>query len=66
MNGTYTLSSDDLQQQVSVPADLLEQIDEQLGEEFVDRKDFVRAAIRYYLAHVQGRNDQDMIKKSVL
>jgi Arc/MetJ-type ribon-helix-helix transcriptional regulator len=37
---------------VMLPANLLAQIDAQVGSAFVDRDDFMRAAVRYYLEHI--------------
>lgn len=39
---------------VTLPANLLAQIDSQVGSAFVDREDFLRAAVRYYLEHIHA------------
>ena len=43
------LRTDDTQQNISVPADLIQQIDEYLGQEHLTREEFVKAAIRHYV-----------------
>lgn len=46
-----SLSSDQLL--VTLPANLLAQIDALVGGEFIDREDFIRAAVRRYLEYMQ-------------
>lgn len=50
------MQSDDSQQTITVPSDLLEQVDEQLNPEFRDREEFVAIALRHYLAHYDADN----------
>jgi len=38
---------------VSLPANVIAQIDAVVGSEFTDRDDFVRAAVRHYLEYLQ-------------
>ncbi|MBX6334604.1 ribbon-helix-helix protein, CopG family [Candidatus Saccharibacteria bacterium] len=38
---------------VSLPANLIAQIDAVVGSEFTDRDDFIRAAVRHYLEYLQ-------------
>lgn len=47
------LRTNDTQEQVSIPLDLLEQIDEKLGTKFKSREDFINEALRHRLAHLQ-------------
>lgn len=47
------LRSNDAQQQISIPTDLLQQIDEQLGTKFKSREEFINEAVRHRLAHLQ-------------
>lgn len=42
---------------VTLPANMLAQIDAQIGGGFVDRQDFLRSAARYYLEHMQRANN---------
>lgn len=51
MYGNVYSQTDDTQQQVMLPADLLEQVDERLNPELKDRNEFVKAALRHFLAH---------------
>ena len=39
---------------VVLPANLLAQIDAQVGNTFVDRQDFIRSAVRRYLEYLQS------------
>ena len=39
---------------VVLPANLLAQIDAQVGATFVDREDFIRSAVRRYLEYLQS------------
>jgi metal-responsive CopG/Arc/MetJ family transcriptional regulator len=41
---------------VTLPSNLIAQIDARVGAEFADRADFMRAAARYYLEHMQERS----------
>lgn len=47
---------------VVLPANLIAQIDAQVGSTFVDREDFIRSAVRRYLEYLQsvstGRDDE--------
>jgi Arc/MetJ-type ribon-helix-helix transcriptional regulator len=48
---------------VALPANLIAQIDAQVGGAFTDRDDFIRSAVRYYLEHIretQGAALQDI------
>lgn len=38
---------------VSLPANVIAQIDAVVGSEFTDRDDFMRAAVRHYLEYLQ-------------
>lgn len=38
---------------VSLPANIIAQIDAVVGSEFTDRDDFMRAAVRHYLEYLQ-------------
>lgn len=39
---------------VNVPGNLMAQIDAQVGSNFVDRDEFIRAAIRHYIEALQA------------
>lgn len=39
---------------ITLPSNLLAQIDAQIGGDFVDREDFMRAAARHYLEYEQS------------
>lgn len=41
---------------ITLPTNLLAQIDAQVGGDFVDREDFIRAAARHYLEYEQSAN----------
>lgn len=43
------LLTDDTQQEITIPADLVQQIDDFLGTEHETREEFVKAAIRHYV-----------------
>lgn len=47
------LRTSDAQTQVCIPLDLLEQIDEKLGDQFTSREEFISEALRHRLAHMQ-------------
>lgn len=47
------LRTNDIQQQVSIPIDLLQQIDEKIGTQFKSREEFITEALRHRLAHLQ-------------
>lgn len=47
------LRTNDTQQSVSIPLDLLQQIDELLGTKFKSREEFINEALRHRLAHMQ-------------
>jgi|GEM_PF-5635025 len=47
------LRTNDIQAQVTIPLDLLQQIDEKLGTQFKSREEFINDAIRHRLAHLQ-------------
>jgi metal-responsive CopG/Arc/MetJ family transcriptional regulator len=40
--------------QVAVPAELVATVDELVGQQFIDREEFVREAIRRYVEHIQA------------
>lgn len=40
---------------IDLPSNIMAQIDAQVGVEFVDRADFIRAAVRHYLEYLQER-----------
>lgn len=40
--------------QVALPTNILAQIDAQVGSSFVDREDFIRAAVRRYLEYLHA------------
>lgn len=49
--------------QVVLPANLIAQIDAQVGSAFVDREDFIRSAVRRYLEYLQSvshAHDEDI------
>ena len=50
------MNSDD-QITLSLPANLLAQIDAQVGANFTDRQDFIRSAVRDYLMDMQERTN---------
>jgi metal-responsive CopG/Arc/MetJ family transcriptional regulator len=43
---------------VALPANMLAQIDAQVGSGFVDRQEFIRAAVRHYLEYMQAANNR--------
>lgn len=45
---------------VTIPGNLMTQIDAQVGAEFVDRNDFILAASRHYLDYLRSRGGDDM------
>jgi metal-responsive CopG/Arc/MetJ family transcriptional regulator len=45
---------------LDLPSNLIAQIDAQIGSEFADRADFMRAATRHYLEHMQNRSIIEM------
>lgn len=49
------LRTNDSQQQINIPLDLLQQIDEKLGlgTQFKSREEFINEALRHRLAHLQ-------------
>lgn len=47
------LRTNDAQQQISIPLDLLQQIDDILGTKFTSREEFINEALRHRLAHLQ-------------
>lgn len=51
MYGNAYSQTDDTQQQVLLPADLLEQVDERLSPQLENRNEFVKAALRHFLTH---------------
>lgn len=48
-------SNDTDQITIDLPANIMAQIDAQVGAEFVDRADFIRSAVRHYLEYLQDR-----------
>lgn len=58
---TSFLSSDD-QTTVTISADLVQQINEQLGEEYIRPDDFVETAVRQQLAALQHA-DNSVLKE---
>jgi metal-responsive CopG/Arc/MetJ family transcriptional regulator len=50
MRGQQHYYSDDEEEFVALPTDVLEQIDEQLGVQYKNRTDFIRAATHAYIA----------------
>jgi len=42
---------------LTLPANLMAQIDAQVGGEFTDREEFIRAAIRRYLEYLQDKTN---------
>lgn len=51
MNDDFTNDQDRLT--VSLPANMIAQIDAVVGSQFTDRDDFLRAATRHYLEYLQ-------------
>lgn len=45
---------------VSIPGNLMAQIDAQVGSEFADRSDFVLAAVRHYLEYLQNKSNMNV------
>ena len=43
---------------VMLPGNLLAQVDAQVGSNFVDRDEFVRAAVRHYVEFLQSSGGQ--------
>lgn len=43
------------QVKITLPTNVMTQIDAQVGSEFTDRDDFMRAAARHYLDYLQQR-----------
>lgn len=41
---------------LTLPPNLVAQIDAQVGSGFVDRQEFIRSAVRHYLAYLQSVN----------
>lgn len=41
---------------ITLPSNLLAQIDAQVGGDFIDREDFIRSAARHYLEYEQSVN----------
>ena len=56
MNPSQNMSSD--QMQITLPSNLMAQIDAQVGAEFADREDFLRAAARFSLDHLRDRGGE--------
>ena len=38
---------------VTLPGNLMAQVDAQVGSNFVDRDEFIRAAVRHYIEYIQ-------------
>lgn len=49
MRGQQNYYTDDQEEYIAIPADILEQIDEQLGYRYKNRTDFIRAATISYI-----------------
>lgn len=47
------LRINDAEAQISIPIDLLQQIDDILGKKFTSREEFINEALRHRLAHLQ-------------
>jgi metal-responsive CopG/Arc/MetJ family transcriptional regulator len=56
MSDNPSLESDRIA--LTVPANLIAQIDAQVGGEFVDREDFIRSAVRHYLECMQKSQNE--------
>jgi metal-responsive CopG/Arc/MetJ family transcriptional regulator len=56
MDYNASFLSSDAQTTVNIPVDLIEQINEQLGEEYTRPDDLVEAAVREHLAKLQHVN----------
>lgn len=50
MRGNHQYYTDDEEEYVAIPADILEQIDEHLGNRYKNRTDFIRAATISYIS----------------
>ncbi len=50
----YDLNLAGEQVTVTLPSNLLAQIDAQVGGSFVDREDFLRSAARHYIEYLQS------------
>lgn len=44
---------------VTLPTNVMTQIDAQVGSEFTDRDDFIRTAARHYLDYLQQRSSNE-------
>lgn len=44
---------------ITLPSNLLAQIDAQIGGDFIDREDFIRSAARHYLEYEQSVNSHN-------
>lgn len=44
---------------LTLPANMLAQIDAQVGSGFVDREEFIRSSVRHYLEYMQDANNQN-------
>lgn len=53
MNGETTANQNSEKVTVDIPANLIAQMDAQIGSVFVDRAEFMRAAVRYYLDYIR-------------
>lgn len=51
MRGQQNYYTDDQEEFIAIPADILEQIDEQLGNRYKNRTDFIRAATQSYISN---------------
>lgn len=63
MNRYSTLLENDTQAQVTMPEDIVQYIDEQLGETYANREDFLRAAVQHYAKYLHEA--ESMIQRSV-
>ena len=50
---------------VALPSNVLAQIDAQIGSQFADRDDFMRAAARFYLDSIQDRTGSGQIRMAM-
>jgi metal-responsive CopG/Arc/MetJ family transcriptional regulator len=50
---------------VALPSNILAQIDAQIGSQFADRDDFMRAAARHYLDTMRERGGTDQTRMAM-
>jgi metal-responsive CopG/Arc/MetJ family transcriptional regulator len=46
----------------ALPGNLIAQIDAQVGSSFVDREEFIRAAIRHYLDYLRSAQESQTVE----